>query len=167
MQSISTASIHWSSDSLTVRIGQGSLELDLSPSAEVINPDDFKRSGWDVVCGAVIGVGQDRPTHKRSANCWYTRQRSKAVDYRWYEVGYEGNPLTQRGFEFAPAAASVELADRAHSNAMDVVQVSCGPYPIDDEDTEFFLQRWTHILAEAAVGALQRLPRRLPEKPPF
>ena len=66
------------------------------------------------------------------------------------------------GVEFEPAAVSPELADRAHSPAMDVVQVSYQPTPIDDENIGEFCERWAHILAEACAGRLRNLPRSLP-----
>jgi serine/threonine-protein kinase len=162
------ASASWTRDSLEIHVGSASLQLDLDTSTGHYGPNDFPRSQWDVICGASIGVEQrSRRPQKRSANLWYTRQRSKTGDYRWFEAAYEGNPLTGKGFEFEPAAANVELADRAHSNAMDVVQVSYGPYAIDDEDLETFVQRWTHILAAAASGEMERLPRALPPKGPY
>jgi hypothetical protein len=50
---------------------------------------------------------------------------------------------------------------------MSIVQVSYGPYAIDDEDLEEFLKRWTHILAEAASGNLKRVVRAFPSKGPY
>ena len=124
--------------------------------------DAFPRSKWDVICGGVIEVRQDSPRHQRAASLWYTKRTDKQGEYRWYEVGYEANPLTRQGFEFEPAAVSPELADRAHSPAMDVVQVSYQPTPIDDENIGEFCERWAHILAEACAGRLRNLPRSLP-----
>lgn len=146
---------------LIVRVGSATIEMDFGTTVALIPPDGFPRSNWDVVCGASMEVVQGSPTHKRAANLWYTKQHNPRGAYRWYEVGYEGNPLTQKGFDFEPAAVSTELADRAHWNGMAVVQVSCGPYPIDDEDAEEFIQRWTRILAEAVSGSLQHLPKRM------
>jgi eukaryotic-like serine/threonine-protein kinase len=162
--SVPSANVRESKGSLEINVGTASLELEIESVSGSLSPADFPRSNWDVVCGAVIEVRQDRPLHKRGANLWYTRRTSKAAEYRWYEVGYEGNPLTGRGFQFQPAAVTTEFADRAHGAAMDVVQVSYGPYPIDDEDKEAFCKRWTHVLAEACAGVLQNVPRALPKE---
>ena len=137
------------------RIGVGTATLDfyLPRADDVLGEDAFPRSGWDVICGGSIEVNQSHPEYKRSASLWYTKQQHKSADYRWYEVGYEGNPLTQQGFQFEPTAVTPELADRAHSQAMDIVQTSYGPVPIDDEDLDAFCHRWAHILAEACHGA--------------
>jgi hypothetical protein len=150
-----------------VHVGLASLQVQIDTEDRAFALDAFPRSKWDVICGASIGVEQRKPSHKRSANLWYTRQRSLTGDYRWYEAAYEGNPPTQKGFDFEPAAAHPELADRAHWTGMDMVQVSYGPYAIDDEDSEAFFQRWTHIFAEAASGGLQRVPRVLPPVGPY
>lgn len=161
-QSVPNASVTKSGSSMYIRVGPATLELDLGLRDGALAEDAFPRSKWDVICGAVIEVNQTAPPHKRAANLWYTRQGNRAADYRWYEVGYAGNPLTQRGFEFEPAAVTAERADRAHWAGMDVVQVAYQPTPIDDENVEAFCQRWTHILAEACAGRLQNVPRALP-----
>lgn len=67
-----------------------------------------------------------------------------------------------RGFEFEPVAFDVELGDRAHSNATDIVQTSYHPVPIDDEDADAFFRRWGFLLAEAVAGRLKNVHRGLP-----
>ena len=163
--SVPNATVRNTASSYLIKVGTATLELDLSMSNHTFGEDGFPRSHWDVICGAVIQVDQARPLHKRAASLWYTRRTDKNADYRWYEVGYAGNPLTGRGFQFEPAAVTAELADHAHSPAMDVVQESYPPIPIDDEDTDAFCQRWAHILAEACAGRLQHLPGSLPRVP--
>jgi hypothetical protein len=158
------ASIHSRDTSHSIRVGTATLEIDLVQGG-AFGETAFPRSGWDVICGAVIEVSQSRPEHKRAASLWYTKQNNRSGDYRWCEVGYEGNPLAGRGFEFEPAAVTPELADRAHSHAMDVIQSSYPPLAIDDEDLDAFCRRWAFILAEACEGRLQNLPRNLPRDP--
>lgn len=148
-----------------ISVGTGTLEIDLGGKGQVFSEEAFASSGWDVICGGVIEVNQLPPPHKRAASLWYTKQANKNADYRWFEVGYEGNPLSGRGFEFEPAAVSPELADSAHSSGMGIVQASYIPVPIDDEDVDAFCQRWAHILAEACHGRLRQLPRSLPPMP--
>ena len=164
---IPSASVSWNGGDLHVQIGVASLTLDIDTDGGTFASSAFPRSKWDVICGAAIGVEQPKPRHKRSASLWYTRQSVVAGEYRWYEAAYQGNPLTRMGFEFEPAGANAEIADRAHAAAMSDVQVAYGPYAIDDEDIESFVQRWTHIFAEACSGALERVPRALPAQGPY
>jgi hypothetical protein len=151
-------------DGLTqeIDVGTATLRLELLGNGQSIGEQDFPLSGWDVICGAAIALEQGRPRCARAASLWYTRRTSKAGAYRWYEVGYESNPLSGRAFEFEPVAFDVELADRAHWNAMSIVQVSYPPVPIDDEDAEAFYRRWGFLLGEAVAGRLQNVPRGLP-----
>lgn len=160
--SVPSAVVRSTGSSHVISVGPAKLEMDLRMANGALNEDAFPRSEWDVICGAVIEVEQSSPHYKRAASLWYTRRGDKRGDYRWYEVGYEGNPLTGQGFEFQPAAVTPELADRAHSPAMDVVQASYPPVPIDDEDVGSFCERWAHILAEACAGKLQHMPTSLP-----
>jgi serine/threonine protein kinase len=163
---VPTASIENTPTSVRVRVASATLELDLGKNT-VFAADSFPRSGWDVLCGGIVQVDQGNPTHRRSANLWYTRQRNQSGEYRWYEVGYEGNPITGQGFQFEPAAVTPDLADRAHWNGMDVIQVSCGPFLVDDEHIEWFLKRWTHAFAAASAMRLQHMARGIPERGPF
>lgn len=151
-------------DGLTqkIQVGTATLELELLRNGQTIGEQDFPHSNWDVVCGAVITLAQGRPRFTRGASLWYTRRESKAGDYRWYEVGYESNPLTGRSFEFEPVAGDIDLADRAHWHGVSVVQVAYAPAPVDDEDAEAFYRRWGFLLGEAVAGRLQNVPRGLP-----
>ena len=139
--SIPTATARKTGSSHVVQVATATLDLDLGMTTHVMGEDAFPRSHWDVICGAAVEVNQGTPPHKRAASLWYTRRTDTRGNYRWYEVGYEGNPLTRQGFQFEPAAVTAELADRAHSNAMDVIQTSYPPIPIDDEDEDAFCQR--------------------------
>jgi serine/threonine-protein kinase len=144
---------------LSVQVASASLTI----SASVLyGVDAFPRSKWDVVAGATVRVVQSDPHHERSASLWFTRQDLKGGDYRWYEVGYEGNPLTGHRFPFQPSLGDAETADRAHSNAIDIVQKSYYPLAVDGEDSDAFCDRWLHILAEACDGKLQHLAKGLP-----
>jgi serine/threonine-protein kinase len=157
-----SATAEWRGTSLFVHVGEASLELDLEAGGSLLAEDAFPLSQWDVICGAIIKVIQSSPRHERAANLWYTKRSDRKADYRWYEVGYEWSPLTERASEFEPAAVTAELADRAHSTAMGVIQTAYQPTLIDDEDTETFCRRWADILAEACAGRLHGLPRHLP-----
>ena len=160
--SVPSATVRASASSHFIHVGPATLDLDVGMSGQALGEDSFPRSHWDVICGATIEVVQPSPPHKRAASLWYTRRTDNRADYRWYEVGYMGHPLTGRGFKFQPAAVTPDLADRAHSSGMDVVQASYPPVPIDDEELDAFCERWTYILAEACAGRLQHMPTSLP-----
>lgn len=145
---------------LEIQVASARLRLDLD--CRTYGEGAFPMSRWDVVCGAAAVVEQSSPVHRRSASLWFTRQESAVGEYRWYEVGYECNPLTGRAYQFEPTALKAEDADRAHSRALDVVQTSYHPVTIDGEDTDAFCDRWLSILAKACAGQLQNLPRSLP-----
>lgn len=138
-------------------LGRGAIEV----SEMRINPiedDQFSASGWDVVCGAVIGVTQTEPTGMWSSSLWYAK-RHPADDYRWREVSY-----WSMGRETRPPPYYLDNlrdADFAMSNVMHTYQVAWGPHPIDDEDADEFFNRWADLLSRAAQGNLGR-PMRLP-----
>lgn len=165
--SVPTATIKRSATNLQVSVGSATLVVDWQASGHVFAVDSWPRSGWDVICGAVVEVVQGNTRYKRAANLWYTRQKNPGGDFRWYEVGYEGNVMAGRSFEFEPAAVNAELADRAHWTGMDIVQASYGPFAIDDEDVDGFCARWIHVLAEACAGHLKRVPRALSARGPY
>lgn len=163
VKSVPSAKLGGDGSSRIIQVGDAFLELDLEKTSRPLNEGAFARSHWDVLCGAVIEVRQRSPSWKRQASLWYTRRNDKNADYRWFEVGYEGSPFSSRRPEFEPCALDAEGADRAHSAAVDIVQVSYPPIAIDDEDVHGFCKRWVFILAEACAGRLQNLPRALPQ----
>lgn len=156
---VPNANVRLDKQALTISIGDATLSLDTSVSTHAAG--SFKRSKWDVIAGASIKVAQIRPYHERSASLWYTRQNHAGADYRWYEVGYMGNPFMGR-FQYQPAAGDAEIADRAHSNAVDAVQAAYGPVVIDGEHAESFADRWLNTLAAACDGRLQDLGSGFP-----
>ncbi len=138
-------------------LGRGAIEV----SEMRINPIEagqFPASGWDVVCGAVIGVTQTEPVGMWSSSLWYAK-RHPADDYRWREVSY-----WSLGRETRPPPYHLDNlkdADLAMSRVMHTYQVAWGPHPIDDESADGFFSRWADHLSRAAQGNLGR-PMRLP-----
>jgi hypothetical protein len=121
-------------------------------------PDEaFPHSKWDVVCGARIGVTQEKPKHFRTASLWYTRFTARSGQFRWYETAYIANPLSGKVAQFQPFACEPEGADEAHAPAMGVIQPAYEPVPIDEEHTEAFVERWLQLLAAAGEGRLHTL----------
>jgi serine/threonine-protein kinase len=141
---------------LRLYVGPAVLEVNYVDGM-VISPDEFPRSKWNVVTGAVIGVEQSGPPYEWNASLWYTN-RGGGGDYRWVEVGYQTSPFVQYRKKYEPFALGVADADRAHSPAMDVVQAAYGPLPIDLESFDGFCDRWARILAAASRGQLRYPP---------
>ncbi len=153
------ASILENSGRLEIRIAGAVLKLSLQ--TDQYSAEAFPHSKWDVICGSVIVVEQSNPQHIRSASLWFTRREYSQAEYRWFEVGYEANPL-MGSFKFSPIALPPERADKAHWNAMTEVQTSYHPVLIDGEDMDAFCDRWLHVLSKACHKQLQRMPHSLP-----
>lgn len=146
---------------LLIRFGSAMLRVVEHGKLYEIEVDAFPNSGWDVICGVVIKVTQSQPKkYEWSANLWYTNL-GQGNPYRWYEVLYfklaSSHPLA-----FEPTALiDLEDADLAASMVMHMFSLAAKPCPIDDEDTESFIERWSRLLALAYSGQLER-PRYLP-----
>jgi eukaryotic-like serine/threonine-protein kinase len=152
---VPNASVVRKPDAVMISVASSTLELELN--LKRYSADAFPRSKWDVIAGTAIGVHQAKPQHSRSASLWFTRRNHPGAEYRWYEVGYMGNPIAGRSFNYQPAAVEADLADRAHSPAMDVVQEAYAPVSIDGEDTDAFIERWLNTLAAACNGRLAHI----------
>jgi hypothetical protein len=137
--------------SVFIEVGAGSLEFDLRIKDGILSSKSFPHARWDVVCGAVVEVKQSSII-RCAANLWYTRMSNPNGEYRWYEVGYQGNPIMGKRFEYEPAAVDVRSADIAHAPIIGAVQPAYQPIPIDYEGVGAFCQRWADILADACPG---------------
>lgn len=146
---------------LLATVGTATLEVDLQLRS--YEEGDFPRSKWNVACGSAVQVKQATLRHMRSASLWFTRREFMAEEFRWYEVGYMGNPIAGGRFEFQPSAVDAEVADRAHSAAMDVIQVAYRRIAIDGENMGEFVDRWLNTLAAAACGVLDSLGGGIPD----
>jgi eukaryotic-like serine/threonine-protein kinase len=160
-QAVPNARVSTNRGGRKVHVAGATLALELPDVLTVIPPDAFPRSKWDVICGAAISVTDSRG-RSRSASLWYTMQKVLNNEPRWYEVGYRGNPISSQRFQHEPTAVTPDLADRAHSPAMDVITTAYNPTPVDDEDVGAFCTRWIHILTAATEDRLDRLPGSLP-----
>lgn len=143
-----------------LELGKGEVEI----SEMGINPisePDFENCGWDVVVGAIIAARQSDPDYIWSSSLWYSK-RHENDEYRWREVSYFRNALSQKRRKFVPFFLDNPAdADIAHANIMGEYQTAWGPSPIDDEDAEDFYDRWMDLLARASQGQLRR-PSSLP-----
>ncbi|MCH8809766.1 MAG: hypothetical protein IH993_08050, partial [Proteobacteria bacterium] len=86
--------------------------------------------------------------------------RKDGNQYRWYEVAFFSLVPTQKDTPFALEGYEADI-DLALGNIGHSVNVAYGPYPIDGEDEESFINRWIGLVAKAATGELTS-PNHLP-----
>jgi len=150
--------MHFMVDNAALTVSWFDLEAYIPESA-------FARSGWDVLTGATIHVMQlGSEQYRWGANLWYTNL-GKGTTYRWYEIPYFRSALRSSDGSVIHepfAVDSVERADMAASPGMAPWQHAVSqPLPVDDEATDSFIDRWSHLLVLAYEGKLQH-PRNLP-----
>ncbi len=139
------------------------LNIDFPLSSQPYELGLFKNSGWDVICGAVITVIQQKPNPYRwSSSLWFT-DKGELDSYRWVEVSYFYNASKRRDeFPFAPMALTdIDDADKAAGKIMHCFSTATNPIPIDYELEEDFILRWEEIFAKACKGELS-YPSHLP-----
>ena len=127
---------------------------------DVIPPNAFPNSKWDVISGAIIALRQEKPRYDWCGNLWYTNL-GKENHYRWYETSYWciNNRLVH---PFAPIALVIlSDADLAHSNIAHIYSVATTPKPIDGENIIDFVDRWSKLFAQAVKGKIS-YPSYLP-----
>jgi eukaryotic-like serine/threonine-protein kinase len=144
----------------TVSLGHGQLTF-AARQYQGISPHHFRVSGWDVVCGAFVGVTQ-RETFGRSASLWYAR-RGSGGSYEWVEVAYW--TWGSANFEnIVPCALHPgQDADFAAGPIAHTWQLAHPPRSLTGAGGEAFIERWLGHFAAAVAGGLQR-PSRLPEE---
>jgi serine/threonine-protein kinase len=141
--------------------GEALLSISVTTRAALAK-DAFKRSGRDVIAGALIGVKQPADSYVRAASLWYT---SIGGAFRWVEMAYYASFGSARLSDCQPYALEPPEADAAAAH-LSSNAVAYGPVPIDDENADSFCGRWTTILGMAVAGRLHH-PRYLPLKPPY
>lgn len=113
-------------------------------------------TGWDVLGWAIIGVSCEKgPGHKPytwSASLLFV-DRKNGNGFRWYEVSFWTMTHKKRDEPFGLKGYEADI-DLALGNITHSVNVAYGPTPIDGEDEESFIFRWTNLVANAAIGQL-------------
>lgn len=140
-----------------IRCNYGVLTMRRNDRHEIIAPDRFAHSGWDVVLGASIEVKQLQPHYEWAASLWYAKWPSRS-EYRWYDTGYCVGQL-HRIRAFQPfALLDLDEADKALAYGGDrPIMLAYRPKPIEDEDFAAFAQRWLDgRFALASRGALRQ-----------
>jgi hypothetical protein len=144
-----------------ISLGTANLSIDFDKFF-VIEENQFKLSGWDVITGATIILEQNSPNrYKWGANLWYTNQK-KFPEYRWVEVSYMTSPLLRTQEKYQPyPVTDIKKADLAASNIITEIQFGSSPKFIDYEFIDNFCARWGDLFAKTALGQL-RHPNSLP-----
>jgi len=137
----------------TIVLGSGSMELVIGTTNSV--PwDCFKRSGWDVVAAAKIGVSQTDKRNAISSSLFYAKRRGEN-EYRWWEIGFNFSMFSDKRYLYHVAMDVSEHVDIALAQqSIGQYAVQYGPKAIDDEDSEAFCLKWAALLAKASSGAL-------------
>jgi len=123
----------------------------------------YHNSGWDVLGWAIISVickeKQRRKAYEWSASLLYA-DRKDGHGFRWYEVSFWMHGRSRGDVPYGLCGYERDI-DLALGAGMHTVNVAYGPLPIDGEDEEEFILRWTKLVAQAAIGELQS-PNAMP-----
>jgi eukaryotic-like serine/threonine-protein kinase len=118
-------------------------------------------SGWGVAAEAsILVICNDK--YRGIAYAWSCSlifaERSPDEGFRWYELGF-------RTKETEDAPHMIPFSERDLDIALSRLggkeMLALGPWPIDAEDEDQFIERWLWIFAKAAGGTLDR-PSSLP-----
>lgn len=158
-----------SSDSAEIRgsnllFGNALLQLKNEPRQfgdEWLEENRLANCRWKVVAWATLELTQrtDLGRHYVWGCSLLYADRDDGAGYRWYEVSFfrpwEGP--SSRSEPYAIEAYDSDL-DLALSRLTHTVAAAFGPVPIDAEDEDDFVDRWSHLIAKAALGRLDRPP---------
>ena len=152
-----------------LQFGKAELECRLAEKLEefqlashALGGKPYQHTGWDVLGSSVIGVtchSSQRSSYTWSASLLFA-DRNNGGGFRWYEVSFFTLGHKNRDEPFGLEGYEADI-DLALGNIMHSVNVAYGPLPIDGEDEESFIFRWTKLVAKAAMGELSR-PSRMP-----
>lgn len=123
---------------------------------------------FDVIAFAAVGVVIPPDIHGyagRGHSLFYCDAASMGV-YRWYETAFMVSPLMSLRTALDPIALPPgENAGKALSRTMTEWQVAWPFLPIDQGETDGFVERWLDWFGQAATGQLSH-PSNMPERPP-
>lgn len=136
--------------------------------------NDAYGNGWEIVAEAAFHLRaemnrvsyNDPPQYIFQATLVFAKTRQDP-EFRWREMSFfppfANIPMSQQ--PMALSASDREFAI-ALSNTLGSYQLAHGPFLIDAEDEQSFLDRWATLFAKAATGKL-RPPNNLPLIPQF
>ena len=109
--------------------------------------------------GVTCAIGLRNRPYTWSATLLFA-DRKDGNQYRWYEVAFCSLDPTRKDSPFGLHGYEADI-DRALGNIIRSVIVAYGPFPIDGEDEESFINRWIGLAAKAATGRLTT-PNQMP-----
>lgn len=118
---------------------------------------------WQILAWSSLFVKTATTGYKWSATLFYGDVKN-GEGHRWYEVAFYNpygtgpDPDDHAPVALRPDEQDFVLAIRSGAHSY---SVAYGPLPIDAEDRASFVDRWTRLIARAAVGELSR-PRAFP-----
>lgn len=145
-----------------LNFGYARLRLIIGPEM-LIEPPSLKsnnassRIRWDIIAWAIIQV--ESKNYKWSASLLFA-DRKDGNGFRWYEIAFWNIRGSDSNEPYGIPGNDPNL-ELVLSNELPVVRVAYGPFPIDGEDEESFIDRWTELVAKAAMGRLSR-PNQMP-----
>ncbi|MBV8754557.1 MAG: serine/threonine protein kinase [Hyphomicrobiales bacterium] len=155
-------------DQYQVFLGRGYLRFEpKKPPSAIIDLDWIR--GWGAICDSTIGVHQITGVGGDGYHVWeaslFYGGPSPEGECRWYEVAFK-NPHYER--EGAWTKDHQPVSGEGMTKRRDIAfrinerhDLAYGPVPIDAEDEDGFIHRWSALLAKAAAGRL-RPASRLP-----
>jgi serine/threonine protein kinase len=143
----------------SAQLGMGSLVFSIG-EFRGLTQGLFAASGWDVVCGDFIKVGQ-AGGGGRSASLWFVRRDE--APFEWIEVSYFEMWTNRRSQEPSPRYLQPGRdADLAASKGMHSWSFAHPPRSLRGDGRNTFIERWLGYLALVSMGRLHR-PSTLPE----
>ncbi|MBI4733509.1 MAG: protein kinase, partial [Rubrobacteridae bacterium] len=113
----------------------------------------FRYSEWNVIGLSIIYVRRLDNKYVWSASLLFA-DRNDGNGYRWYEVAFWVSGRSNRYHPFG-LDSEAEKIDLALSNRVTFeVNIAYGPTPVDGEDENMFISRWTGLVAKAAIREL-------------
>jgi len=148
-------------DRWVLNFGRASVSVEFKNTRGGIGRDVFSQSKLDVAAYAVVTVASENPSRRWSASLWYL-DMARNGSFRWYEVGYQPNPIiAPLPDAMVPTFLEPQHADAVHGLGNGAQVIAFGPRPIDDEDVDSFIDRWSVLIALAAEGRLEP-PKKIP-----
>ena len=152
----------------SLEFGRAKLELGTVRQAPASSQHGLSStSQHDVIAWAQIKLSNifqrtdyNGASYALSASLIFSRAGIKD-DFRWREVSFWSMSSTKSGsepFSLDPSSRDFQFA---LGPIMHTVSIAFGPEPIDAEHEDDFIQRWSSLVARAAIGELYR-PNAMP-----
>ena len=118
--------------------------------------DRDKKLGYETIAGTCIYLTCHSQNCSHSATLLYLKKEDEKA-FRWYQVAVAQSAIARPNQRLS-SPIYLELINfdiyQAISTGHHVIEVVCGPDPIDGDEYGSFEQQWISWLAKAAVGEL-------------